>query len=348
MEPIRTGIVGLGRAGWGMITPALQQRPHQFQIVAGADEIRKRARRLAKATGAKVYVDYMDLLADDDVELVVIATRSNTHVAFAYQALQAGKHVLVEKPIALTLRGIKRLLRRAEKSPGLLIPRHNRRFDPDFLHVREILDSGILGEVREIKLCRHGFNRRNDWQTFREFGGGQLANWGPHIIDHALQLLGSTPMKMYANLQKIAAAGNAEDHVKIVLTGRNGRVVDLEISGGAALGDVPYRVFGTLGALTCDGKKTRLKYLDPTKLRRARARSATPPEDSGFGNPEKLEWIEEEREAVPEHPLDFWDSVFAAIREGKPFPVSLAEARAVVEIMIEAREHSPFTIPFRE
>ncbi|NOY81563.1 MAG: Gfo/Idh/MocA family oxidoreductase [Kiritimatiellaeota bacterium] len=347
MAPVRTGIIGLGRAGWGMIASALGARPEEFKIVAGADVIPGRVERLAAEFGAEGYADYRALLADPNVELVVVATRSNTHVSIGLDALASGKHVLLEKPFALTLRGMDRLLRRARRSPGTLIPRHNRRFDPDFVHVRELLATGVIGEVREVKLYRHGFNRRNDWQTLRRFGGGQLANWGPHIIDHALRFLGAPIKEMYSDLQRIAAAGDAEDHVKIVLTGRNGRVVDLEISGGAALGDVPYRVFGTLGALTCDGKKTRVKRLDPTRLTPVRANPATP-RNQGFGNAEKLEWIEEELEARPEHPVEFWNAVYAALHGNTPFPVTLAEARQVVRVMELARRGTRFEAPFTE
>ncbi len=347
MGPVRTGIVGLGRAGWGMIASALRARPEQFQVVAGADVIPDRVARLAAEFGASGYADHRALLADPKVELVVVATRSNTHVEIGLEALDAGRHVLLEKPFALTLRGMDRLLRRAARSPGILVPRHNRRFDPDFLHVRELLSTGIIGDVREVKLYRHGFNRRNDWQTLRRFGGGQLANWGPHIIDHALRFLGSPVKEMYSNLQRIAAAGDAEDHVKIVLTGRNRRVVDLEISGGAALADVPYRVFGTLGALTCDGRKSCVRRLDPSRLTPVRADPATP-RAQGFGNAEKLEWIEEEFEARPERPMEFWGSVYATLREGAPFPVSLAEARQVVRVMELARRCTRFEVPFAE
>jgi len=347
MEPIRTAVIGLGRAGWGMIIGSLRRRTDQYRIVAGADLIAERRQRLEEELGGRSYRDYRDLLADSDVELVVVATRSNTHVPIAIDALRAGKHVVLEKPLALTLRGMDRLLRVARRARGKLIPRHNRRFDPDFLAVREVVESGILGEIRHITLCRHGFNRRNDWQTLRRFGGGMLANWGPHIIDHGLRLLGAPVRSMFSDLQKIAAAGDAEDHVKIVMCGTNGRVVDIEISGGAAIGDVPYRIFGTCGALTCDGKKMRVRWFDPGQVPPVKASAATPTEQ-GFGNAEQLPWQEEERDAVPQTPADFWDSVHDAVRRDVPFPVSLSEAREVVKITEQARAGTKFEIRFEE
>jgi hypothetical protein len=140
---------------------------------------------------------------------------------------------------------------------------------------------------------------------------------------------------------------DAEDHVKIVLGDGRNRVVDIEITGGCALGDVPYRVLGTLGTLVCDGRRTKLKYLDPAKLTPVKASSATPP-DQTFGNPEKLPWIEEEREAVPRQPLEFWSSLYAHVRSDEAFPVSLAEARRVIWVMEEARKGTPFAVKFEE
>ncbi len=75
------------------------------------------------------------------------------------------------------------------RQPGgpCLYIRHNRRFEYGFQMVQEIIDSGILGEVYEIKLTCNGFQRRNDWQTLKKYGGRQICNWGPHNIDHAIQ-----------------------------------------------------------------------------------------------------------------------------------------------------------------
>ena len=82
-------------------------------------------------------------------------------------------------------------------------------------------------------------------------GGGQLLNWGPHVIDHALQFLGTPPVKMWSNLAKVAAMGDAEDHVRILLENERGMVVDLEISGGRVISEPAYIVQGTRGSLSC-------------------------------------------------------------------------------------------------
>jgi predicted dehydrogenase len=137
------------------------------------------------------------------VELISIATRSPDHTAQALKALATGKYVFLEKPIALTYADARKLKKASEKYPGKLFLRHNRRYEAPFNHIREIIASGVLGDIYEVKLHRHGYQRRNDWQTIMACGGGQLNNWGPHIIDHALRFLDSPVANIWSDLKKI-------------------------------------------------------------------------------------------------------------------------------------------------
>lgn len=113
-----------------------------------------------------------EVLARPEIGLVSIATRSADHYAHARRALEAGKPVFLEKPMCSTYEQAVALRDASRRGPGTLYVRHNRRFEP-----------GILGQVVQIQLARTSFGRRNDWQTVLEFGGGQLSNWGSHIID---------------------------------------------------------------------------------------------------------------------------------------------------------------------
>ena len=341
-QPIKIGIAGLGRAGWGMHCKELQGREDKFQIVVACDIIPERRERMVERYGCRVYERIEDMIVDPDVELVDIATRSSDHYVHASAALAAGKHVLLEKPMCASYAEAVQLREDAGQSPGgQLYIRHNRRFDPDFLHVQEIIASGILGDVYEIRLARHGYQRRDDWQTIKQFGGGQLLNWGPHVVDHALRYLESPVARQYSDLKRVAAVGDAEDHLKIVLKGTNGRIVDLEISGGVALGAPTYQVFGTRGSLILAAKEITLKYLDPAVQLEAReANPGTPGET--FGNREALPWIEETVPVRAGNNYVIWDHLYAAIREGVTFPVGLDEAIEVMRVISAAREGTEF------
>lgn len=343
-KPIALGIVGIGRAGWGMHCPELEGKEDRFRIAAACDILEKRRDQMAQKYGCKTYREIGELIADPEVEMVDIATRSCDHFLHASLALNVGKDVFLEKPMCLTYAEAARLLELSSTSVGNLYVRHNRRYEPGFQHIREIIASGILGEVYEIKLRRVGFQRRDDWQTLMEFGGGQLLNWGPHIIDHALRFLESPVKSIWSDLKCVAAAGDAEDHLKIILTGTNGRLVDIEISGGAAITEPEYLVWGTRGALKSSGNEIQLKYIEPDQvLKERRANPDTPGET--FGSPEQLEWIEETIPVSPADPVNMtsiWGELYATVREGHPFRIKLEEAVEVMRVVSEVKANTPF------
>jgi len=343
-KPIKLGIAGLGRAGAGMHFPELESRKELFQIVAVCDVIADRRNKAAEKYGCKAYENVEDLVADPDVEMVSIATRSYEHFRHGKMALEAGKDVFMEKPMCRTYDEAAALRDIAAKSRGNLYVRHNRRFEPGFQHIREIIASGILGEVYEIKLRRVGYQRRDDWQTIKEFGGGQLLNWGPHIIDHGLQFLESPLKSIWSDLRLIAAVGDAEDHLKIILTGENNRIVDLEISGGAAISEPEYLVWGTKGALRCDGNTITLKYLDPQiELEQRKPDPGTP--GTSFGSSEALNWIDQTIPINPAKKVDMtmiWDELYNAVRNISDFPITLDEAVEVMRVISLAKKGTAF------
>jgi hypothetical protein len=175
-------------------------------------------------------------------------------------------------------------------------------------------------------------------------------NWGPHIVDHALRFLNGKVDSVWSDLRKIAAVGDAEDHVHIILKGGGKKtcVVDLEISGGVALGEPTYLVYGTKGSLVEKGEQITMKYLDPKqKLSRTRASRETPGTGSGFGAAEKLKWVEKTFPIKPKAKLgcdSIWDHLHASIRHRKAFPITLGEALQVMEVISLARKGTPFQL----
>ena len=344
--PVRVGIVGLGRAGWGVHCPELEKIPSLFKIVAVCDPIKERRDLAVAKYNCSAYRRYEDLLADHEVELVDIATGSDAHVDHALAALATGRWTHLEKPMCRTSDEALVLRAAAIKARNRLTIRHNRRFEPGFQQVREIIDSGLLGEVYDIKLRRGGFQRRDDWQTVKRCGGGQLLNWGPHMIDQALQFLDAPPAKIWSDLKRVAAVGDAEDYVHILMRNADGLTVDLEISGGRIIREPEYAVTGTRGGLTLSGNtEVKLRYLDPKqKLSRRRSSVRTPPLNT-FGTPESLKWIEETVPVKPKTPSGMsliWEHLFATIRQNRPFPVTLDQAIEVMRVITAARKETAF------
>ncbi len=345
-KPIKVGLVGLGRAGSGMHRPELRERQDKFVFHAVCDIIEERTKPFVEEFGSKAYTRIEDLVADPEVELVSIATRSSDHYRHAKMALEAGKNVMLEKPFCITVEQAKELIKLGTQPAGpKLYIRHNRRFEMGFEVINDIINSGKLGDVFEIRLARNEFNRRFDWQTLKEFGGGHLFNWGAHIIDHALRFCGGDYTELYASLKHVIVTGDCEDHAKLVFTGINGRCVDLEISYGVALPVPEYMIYGSKGSLFSEGDKLHLRYLDPNvELENIGPERETPGASTSSRNGEVLTFVDEyvDLEGLCAGTPRIWDALYAAIRENKPYPVTLDQALKVMETIEEAKEKTIF------
>ncbi|MDF3130125.1 Gfo/Idh/MocA family oxidoreductase [Kiritimatiellaeota bacterium B1221] len=343
MIPIKFGVCGVGRIGAQHCRHFVSEgNDYAYELVALCDADPERLQDMAEKFGGKPCADFGEFLADPQMEVVIIATRSLDHAVNAEQALAAGKIVLLEKPIGVTAADYQLLQRLDRDYPGKLFFMHNLRFQPAFMNLQEILASGVLGDLRVAKLCKHhDFMRRNDWQMRLDCGGGQLSVWGPHLIDQGLQLLGAPVREVWSDLQSILTPGDADDQVKMILSGTNGRVIELEISNSVALPGPSYTIHGDRGSLTCDQdqKTFHLKYLDPTfRWPEARADAGSPVSKGYLGADPELPWIEETRKVTPE--TSPWDQVeieiathlYNSLRNAVPFPIKNADALEVVRI----------------
>lgn len=346
--PIRIGIAGLGRAGLQMHIPELEAYPELFKIMAVCDPIKERRDLvLERYPECRTYRRYEDLLADPDVELVDIATRSDDHAAHVMKALKTNKWVNVERPFCRDYDEAMVLRAAAIKAGNKLLVRHNYRFEPAFVQVKEVIESGVLGEIYDIKIRRGVYERRDDWQVVKRCAGGAALAWGPAYLDQALELLRTPPVKVWSDFKRVASVGDAEDYVRIILRNMAGLTVDLEYSGGR-IGEMPqFVVTGTKGRFTLYPQATEgtLRYLDPKqKLARRRSSVRTPPLGS-FGTAETLRWLECK---VPLNPKAdagmtlIWESVFNVIRENKPYPVSLDAAIETMRILTLVKKESAF------
>ncbi len=348
---VRIGILGFGTAGRTMHAVDLAKFPEQFEIVALCDhDSSRRANLPAEFAKLKLYDEIGAFLADPDIDLVTVATRNCDHTPHAVQALDAGKNVVIEKPVAISSAQALELVYASERHPGKLFLRHNRRFEAAFNQVKEIIDSGLLGNVYAVRVHRHPtFARRFDWQTTVGCFGGLLNNWGPHILDQALQLLESPVADLWSDLQHRVATGTAEDYFKVMLRGENGRVVDVEVSGNTTLPDDLYYAEGDRGSLVVPlaEKTVRLKYLDPDfKFTSLHADLGNRRTFDYYGNREVLPMVEKEIPIAPANGRNdlalMWLAVYDAIRNGKPYPIKLEEGLEVIRITEWARNASKF------
>ena len=342
---IKVGIVGLGRAGIGMHSSELAEYPDRFAIAAACDHAKERLENLPERfKGAKLYTDYSEMLQDDNVELVSIATRHPEHVPMALQALEAGKYVNIDKPYALNNREMAQLAEADKKYPDRIFLRHNRRYEAPFQKAMKLIATGVLGEINTVKLYRSvGYCRRNDWMTMTEFGGGLFTNWGPHIIDQALQYLDSPVVDLWANIRSIISIGDGDDHIKLLLKAANGRVADIEISGAHTLPGRELEIQGSRGTLIypVDGR-IKMRYVDPEiEFKPLKPHPENPP--MKYGNfDETLTFIEQFVEIPPIPMSEIWKHVYDAIVNKVPYPITIENGIAVTDIMEKAFRKSNF------
>ncbi|GAB4560649.1 MAG: oxidoreductase [Anaerolineae bacterium] len=330
-EQIAAGIIGLGRSGWNIHAANMLSLKDKYRIVAVSDPDASRREEAVTTVGCKAYEAAEDLIHDPDVELVVVASPSHLHKAHTIQALEAGKAVVCEKPMAPTLEDADEMIEVSKRTGQLLTVFHNRRYQPDFWKVREIINSGILGRIVMIRIAWHNFGRRWDWQTLKKYGGGTLNNTGPHIIDHALQLLGPAEPEIFCDLQRTLTLGDAEDHVKIVLKAPNAPLIDLEITSACAYPQDIWLVMGTQGGLTGTARELHWKYYKPEELP-PRTLDTRPTPDRSY-NRDEITWYEEhwtiDQGAGPGL-LGFYLDLYETMRHGAPLAVTPEEARRVM------------------
>ena len=173
--------------------------------------------------------------ADVRPEIAVLATPPGNR-ADIISRLPDLKAVLVEKPLASSAAEVDGLIKTAAAKGRVLAPFQNRRYEPVFRKVQQVIDSGVLGRIVQIRMAVHAFARRWDWQTLKKFNGGSLTNTGPHFIDQALQLFGdATPDLIEAILGEGPAVPTVLD---ADATGFRGQTLDA-VRGG--LGRQPHR-----------------------------------------------------------------------------------------------------------
>lgn len=328
-EKIRVGLVGYGFASKTFHAPLIAGTAGMALTAVSSSDASKVH---ADWPTARVESDPQALFDDPSLQLIVIPTPNDTHFPLAKAALNAGKHVVVDKPFTVTLSQARELDTLA-KSKGLLLSVfHNRRWDSDFLTLKTLLAEGTLGEVRyfESHFDRYRPEVRNRWREQKGAGSGIWFDLGPHVIDQALQLFGS-PVAITVDLAELRPGAQTTDYFHAILTYPQRRVV-LHGSMLVAAESARYQVHGTLGSY--------VKYgLDPQEDR-LKAGARPPQEDWGYdmrdgtltlANGELM--AEETLLTIPGNYPAYYAGIRDAINGDGNNPVTAEEAIQVMELI---------------
>ena len=189
-QGIKTGILSYGMSGRVFHAPFLEVS-ERFELSAVVERSKKAAAQDYPNIVSYGSVD--ELLADESIELVVVNTPNDTHVEFAKKALEAGKHVLIEKPFAPTVEEAKMLFELGRQHKRYVLPYHNRRFDSDFLALKYILEKNFVGRPIELHLRFDRYRQEIGPKVFKETkrpAAGVMYDLGSHLLDQTLSLFG--------------------------------------------------------------------------------------------------------------------------------------------------------------
>lgn len=245
-------VVGYGYAGRYFHTPLIALTPglNLYGVVSSRAEAREQIRH---RFGAKTFIHVDDALADSQVDVIVLATPNDLHAPHAIAALQAGKHVVTDKPMCLNLAEADAMIAASRQSGRLLSVFQNRRWDGDFLTIRTSLEQGLLGELCLIETAWLQARPPRGWSSERRRGGGKFLDLGVHLIDQAIALLASPVTRVYARFHSGIWPNDVEDHAHCIVSFASGVDVHVTTSSAARVEARRWRLLGAKGALVKEG-----------------------------------------------------------------------------------------------
>ncbi|RBL93975.1 Gfo/Idh/MocA family oxidoreductase [Chitinophaga flava] len=336
---IKTGICSFGMSGQVFHAPFIHVNPG-FEFTA----VVERSKNLAKQRypNVKVYTTVDDMLADKELELIVVNTPNYTHFDYVKAALEAGKNVIVEKPFTVNTEEAKTLIELAASKKLLLSVYHNRRYDSDFKIVRKVINDGLLGDILEAEIHYDRFKEELSYKKHKEQalpGTGSLYDLGSHLIDQALQLFGF-PQAVWADIRIIRQESVVDDYFELVLYYNNLRV-RLKCSYLIREALPSYQLHGRKGSFI----KTK------SDIQEAQLQRGLFPNSPDWGAEAPHEWgllhteidgkvVKQFLPSTNGNYMEYYQGIYEALANNAPNPVNPRDAENVIRIIETAFQSS--------
>ena len=325
MGKINTSVIGYGFAGKSFHSYLVTLVPElELHSIASRDAATRE--RIVAERGCKAVETITDVCNDPDVDLVILATPTAVHADQAIAALNAGKHVVVDKPLTLTMAETDRMIAAAEANNRILSVFQNRRFDGDYLTCREVIENGSIGDVRWLEMAWQGFGPVTGWRADAAQGGGRYWDLGAHLVDQALQFFPEPVASVYARRSYDYADSDTDSEATIIITFEGGRTAVCDLSGNTAYSKPRFCLHGATG--------TFVKYgVDPQELAMIAGSI-----DGGIEQPESYGKIYTgstitQVKTQPGRWRNYYENIAAAINGTAPLAVSMESVRKAMQVL---------------
>ena len=290
----------------------------------------------ARKDGYKAYDTLEEFLSDKDIEIVVIATPNDVHESIAIAAMEAGKHVICEKPVTMSCEALENMIAASEKHRRRFSVHQNRRYDDYFVGMKKISEDGTIGDIISIESRVHGDHGiPGDWRKVKAEGGGIVLDWGVHLIDQAIMILDGVKItSVYARLDNITNQ-EVDDGCHIVMTFENGVVYTVEVGTSNFINLPNFYMRGSKGTAVIEDWDSPMKVVIkkdgvekdavPIKAQQGLTKTMAPRD----GDTTVTYLIDEPR--VDVH--DFYRNYCRAIDGIEPQIVTHAQMRRVMKVM---------------
>jgi len=320
---------GVGLIGYGAIA-----RAHAASIastpglsLAGVCDLSDERRQLAaREWSVRTHARAEEMLNDPDVGLVVVGTPPSVHFDSVMAALRAGKHVVCEKPFAIHIEEVDRMIDAAVAGGRVLTVYQSRRWDPDYLALREVVRSGRIGEAFYMESFIGGYDHPCDfWHSDEAISGGMIYDWGSHYFDWILQLMPQPVRSISANAHKLVWHDvTNSDQVRVDLTFAGGAQATFLQSDIASVRKPKWYVLGTRGAVVGEWQAEAVPADFPARVKVFR------PGDGGSH--------EELLQLAPRDDQGFYRNLADHLAWDEPPAVTPQEARRTVAVMETATQ----------
>ena len=329
---INTALCSFGMSGVVFHAPFIEVNA-KFNLYGVLERTKNEAQK--RYPTIKKFRSLDDLLADETIELVVINTPNITHFDFAKKVINAGKHLIIEKPFTATVTEAEELICLAKEKNVVLSVFQNRRYDSDFKTVKKILSQDLLGDIVDAEIHYDRYDPNLSYKVHKEENTaavGSLYDLGSHLIDQAIVLFG-IPNAVYADLDAFRPNSKVTDFFDVKLYYKSHRVT-LK-SSYFVREPLPGNIFhGTKGSFIKSKADVQEKELMEGKKPNSSNWGTEPKEEEGLLHTEKNgEIIKEKVPTLQGNYMEYYDGIYEAIRNHKAVPVSGNDGLNVIKVI---------------